>query len=179
MASDTMTKTSGWRVELQAPVAFNNTTIEAIDIRPMRLDDVLKWGDDTIRSTLGLLEALSGIPEEALRLLQYPDADRVLVALASIMPAVIRDDFQNGRKPLATPADTPPMPDALLDGFGDEGLPAPAADGQLFENDPVDPRFPKASGPVKRIVEPEPKPEAPEDVLAGITPMRSVGQRVG
>lgn len=126
---DTMKKDGGWTIELfhQLPTGQSSITIS-----PLTLDAVIRWGDQEVPSTLALLSELCGIPEISLRQLRYPDVERVLLAFFSVIPPNIKADFEKGVRPLATAINELP------------------ADQRAQLADPIDPRFPYASGIVQR-----------------------------
>lgn len=122
-------------IELQQPLKLGpSKEIAAIEIRPTTADHMIRWGQQKIPSTLALLSELCDVPERALRQLPSHDFDRVMQALIAVMPAVMKVDFEQGQRPLATPESE--MPEQ------EQHVPAP---------DQVDPRFPAADGPVVRM----------------------------
>jgi len=125
-------------VELYNPLSYQKTRItgapvdaakpetDLIEIGPVKLDHTLRWNQGEFRSTLQLMAALTGMPETALRLLTYPDADRVMAAFLAVLPAQMRDDILNGnipQSPQAYGADEFPQPDAPPIGMPDQTAP--------------------------------------------------------
>ena len=108
--------------------------ISQLEIRPTTADQMIRWGQGKIPSTLALLSELCDVPEKVLRQLPSGDFDRVMMALINIMPAVMKADFEQGHRPLATPEEDLPAQEQLV--------PAP---------DQIDPRFPAVDGPVVRM----------------------------
>lgn len=142
-------KTGGWAVELISPIRDKNgTEIDTIEIRQLDFDLSIKWSRAEIPSFLALLAILSNIPEKVLRTLVYPDVDRVLLAFFNVLPPAIQGDFTKGVMPIATPLEE--LPEA-------ERGPLP---------DPIDPRFPRADGPVKRFPAPD-MPDTGSDINLG------------
>lgn len=124
----TIRRTGGWCVELTRPLSYNGKQIDEIEIQPANLSHVIRWGNGRIASTLAFAAELTGLPEQVLRTLVYPDVDRFMLALTAVMPEPIRADYAAGNKPLYTSDDE--LPDAFL-------------------TDPEDPRYPKMEGPVR------------------------------
>lgn len=154
---DTMRRDGGWTVELITPVK----DLGVIEFKPVGFDQVIRWTQGDIPSTLALMSELSGVPETVLRSLTFPDVDRVMFAFSAILPPGVRADFEKGAKPLATPR-------AELE----------AREGPL--NDPVDPRFPLVDGQVQRFppAGTGQGPQGPQDAGLGIKPpaaMHKVG----
>ena len=146
MDHTTLKRDGGWTVELINPL---EERIKELNIRPPTLDHTIRWGQGKIWSVLALLSDLTGVPEPLLRRLSGADSDRVLTAFSLLAPPLIKDDFQNGRRPLATPDEQ-------------------KTDKQLYEdqsldNDPDDPRFPRVEGTLKRFKEPEQPPQPQPD----------------
>jgi len=135
MTLDILRKTGGWCVELGQPLKVSpSKEITAIEIRPTTADQMIRWGQQRIPSTLALLSELCDVPEKVLRQLPSADFDRVMMALINIMPGVMKADFEQGARPLATPEEDLPQQEAHV--------PAP---------DQIDPRYPAADGPVVRM----------------------------
>lgn len=171
MTHDTMRRDGGWTVELVN--AIDGGKVKDIDINPAELDHVDRWGKGEIRSTMGLLEELSGVPEAVLRKLVYPDVDRVMFALSSVLPPVIRHDMEKAARPLFTPPD-PPM-------VGPGTVHAPVAPQPPAEEPEPAPAslFPDTAGPVKEFppgwtppqeppAPPRPRPGAPAQADEGL-----------
>jgi hypothetical protein len=153
---DTLHADGGWTVELVMPIKKSSgDTISAITIRPVELEQTIRWARGEYPSTLALLAEMSKLPESMLRSLKYPDVDRVLLAYSQVIPPTIRKEFEEGVRPIATPDD-------LL----------PRGDKQSVGNTEGDPRFPKVAGPVQRFVDPPTEPPQ----TAGPPPRRA-GQR--
>ena len=108
------------------------------------LDHTIRWTQGEIPSVLALLAELTGINEKKLKQLSGADTDRVLVAFSILVPIQIKEDFQNGKRPLATPAEV----------MTEEQRYSEIAD----DNDPENPLFPRIDGPMVRYKE---KPQAP------------------
>jgi hypothetical protein len=105
-----------------------------VEIRPATADHIIRWAQWRIPSTLALLAELSDIPEKTLRQLTSSDFDRVMLAMINVLPPLIKADWEQGQRPMATPEEE--LPEA------ERGVPPP---------DPLDPRFPAAEGPVRRL----------------------------
>jgi hypothetical protein len=149
MTLDILRKTGGWCVELQQPLKHGpKHEINQIEIRPCTADHMIRWAQEKIPSTLALLSELSDVPERLLRQLPSHDFDRVMLALAHLLPNIIKKDWEEGNRPIATPDEELPAHEAYV--------PAP---------DQVDPRYPSAQGPVVRMppgpimAPPKPTPE--------------------
>ena len=132
--SDVNLKADGsWAVELMHPVVHDGQTISSVVVHPVRFEQTIKWGRREYPSQLALLAELSQLPERVLRLLQYPDVDRVLIAMTGVLPASIAVDMRDNPVALATPDELlPPMQE---DKIVDQG----------------DPRFPHVTEPIKRF----------------------------
>jgi hypothetical protein len=135
MSLDILRRTGGWCVELIQPVIHKGVKIDQIEIRSPDLSQVARWGRGEIPSTMRMLQELSDTPEIALLSLKYPDVDRVLMAYYQVVPQSMKDDFTNSRLPLITP-------------------PELMTEETARTNDQLDPRFPKADGPVRRFEQP-------------------------
>ena len=149
MTLDILRKTGGWCVELHQPLKFGpNHEIKQIEIRPPTADHTIRWAQAKIPSTLALLSELCDVPERVLRQLPMQDFDRVMLALAYVMPTVIKNDWEEGNRPMATPDEEMPVHEVHVPG-----------------PDQLDPRFPAADGPVVRygagpvMQKPPPEPE--------------------
>lgn len=147
----TLKRDGGWTVELMNPVAG----VEQLDIRPLNLEHTIRWARAEIPSVLALLEDLTGVKENILIQLNGPDIERVLMAFALMVPSSIKGDFDNGRRPLATPIE------AMSDEQREEYV-----YNKLDQNDPEDPRFPKVDGLVRRYREPQQPVKQPSEQAA-------------
>src|SRR5215831_2254935 len=143
MNTTTMRRTGTWVVELVTPIQSKGKEIRELVIRPPDFDLTLRWGEGAFPSTLSFLAELCNVPEKALRTMIPPDIDRVLMAYYQVVPPSIKTDFEQNAKPMATPAEEMPEAEQRMD-------------------DPVDPRFPRADGPVTRVPQ-EMVPETPEE----------------
>ena len=152
MSLDILRKTGGWCVELQQPLVGHGKTHTAVEIRPCTADHVIRWGQWQIPSQLALLAELCDIPEKVLRQLPNYDFERVMLAFANLIPVLIRKDFDEGTRPLASPEEDLPVVE--------RGVPPP---------DQVDPRFPAHDGPIVRMQpKPMPEPPSPDDGSGGM-----------
>jgi hypothetical protein len=107
----------GRSVELLIPFEHLGKTVDVIHLKPVLFDHTLRWQQGEFPSSLALLATLSGERETTLRLLRYPDADRVLAAMFDMLPAAIQADINagqiprgNGSRPAPQPADVPIEP---------------------------------------------------------------------
>jgi hypothetical protein len=153
LSLDILRRTGGWCVELVQPVSHKGEKIDQIEIRSPDLRQVARWGRGEVPSSMAMLAELSDVVEGALLSLKYPDVDRVLMAYFQCIPKSMQEDFSNGRMPLVTPPELLPE-----DARGD---------------DQIDPRFPRAEGPVRRFETPPKVVPEPEPVADGV----SVGPR--
>jgi hypothetical protein len=149
MALDILRRTGGWCVELMVPIKVGVKEVDQIEIKPPTIAVMTRWQRGDIPSSMALLAELSGVPEMALTNISYPDADRVLLALYSVVPKPMQADFTAGARPLATP---------------EELMPEPEAGTRPLAQD--DPRFPQHDGPVVPLgpvpaAPPAPPPEPP------------------
>jgi hypothetical protein len=129
----TMRRDGGWTLELINKVA----SIDELVFKPVSLDHTIRWTRYEIPSVLALISELTGVKEYVLKQLTGQDSDRMFVAFSFIAPSHIKEDFEKGNRPLATPKEV--MTDAQK---------YEEVDSQVDE---VDPRFPKVDGPVKRF----------------------------
>jgi hypothetical protein len=97
----------GRRVELFLPFESLGITVEAVELRPVLLDDQLRWQEGHFKTPLALLADICGLPETAVRQLRFPDADRVMREFMFHLPDLVSDDITNGRNP----ADVRPQPE--------------------------------------------------------------------
>lgn len=110
--SETWSRRGGRRVELFIPIVHGGRTIPAIDIAPVKLDHVERWGTGKIAGSMALLAELAGLDQAVLREMTYPDVDRVLAAFMGMLPPAIRDSLDSvPQAPAAPMADDQP-PDA-------------------------------------------------------------------
>jgi hypothetical protein len=89
----------GRSVELLMPFEHLGKTIDVIHLKPVLFDHTLRWQQGEFASSLALLAALTGERETTLRLLRYPDADRVLATMFDMLPAAIQADINTGQIP--------------------------------------------------------------------------------
>jgi hypothetical protein len=147
MPLDILRRNGGWCVELIVPIKQGDRTIDQIEIKPPTIGTMTRWQRGYISSTMALLADLSGIPENVLNGISYPDADRVLLALYNIVPQPIKTAFTEGQRPLSTP---------------EEEMPAPEPGTRPLAED--DPRFPQHDGPVEPLGPPQPPPLPPQPI---------------
>ena len=91
----------GRSVELLMPFEHLAKTIDVIHLKPVLFDHTLRWQQGEFASSLALLAALTGERETTLRLLRYPDADRVLATMFDMLPSAIQADINTGQIPRA------------------------------------------------------------------------------
>jgi hypothetical protein len=89
----------GRSVELLIPFEHLGKTVDVIHLKPVLFDHTMRWQQGEFPSSLALLATLSGERETTLRLLRYPDADRVLAAMFDMLPAAIQADINAGQIP--------------------------------------------------------------------------------
>jgi hypothetical protein len=97
----------GRSVELLIPFEHLGKTVDVIHLKPVLFDHTLRWQQGEFRSSLALLAALTGERETTLRLLRYPDADRVLASMFDMLPAAIQADINAGQIPRGDGAQPP------------------------------------------------------------------------
>lgn len=142
-------------MELTTPIRqASGPDIEVVDIRPMDFDMIIRWQGGEFPSKLSLLAEVCNIREIYLRQLQGVDVDRVMLAFVNSVPATVQAGLQNAEVPLASPTQ---------DMFSDRPI-GVVKNEDTFVNDPDDPRFPRADGPVNRFTEPtdEQSPTSPQ-----------------
>ena len=89
----------GRSVELLIPFEHLGKTVDVIHLKPVLFDHTLRWQQGEFPSSLALLAALTGERETTLRLLRYPDADRVLATMFDMLPSAIQADINAGQIP--------------------------------------------------------------------------------
>lgn len=104
-------KTGGRTVELLIPFEHLGKQYAEITIKPVMFDHTLRWQQGEFRSSLALLAALVGEPESTLRMLRYPDVERVMSCMFDMLPENIRADISTGQipMPVAPPAAIAPV----------------------------------------------------------------------
>src|ERR1700730_4334370 len=84
-------RTGARRVELVAPFdAGCGRVIDAVEMKAVTLDHVLRWQAGMVSDPLALLAELSGLGADILGQLTFPDADIVMQEFALHCPAAIR-----------------------------------------------------------------------------------------
>jgi hypothetical protein len=108
----------GRSVELLIPFEHLGKTVDVIHLKPVLFDHTLRWQQGEFPSSLALLAVLTGERETTLRLLRYPDADRVLATMFDMLPSAIQADINagqiprgDGARPPAAMADEPTEPE--------------------------------------------------------------------
>jgi hypothetical protein len=91
----------GRRIELFVPVEFAKKKIDAVAIKPLKLDHFLRWESGEISTALALLSELTGLQQAALRQINYPDIERVMGAFVSMLPTKIAENINRGEVPVA------------------------------------------------------------------------------
>ena len=128
-----MNRDGSRKVELLIPFEHLGLKYDSITLRPVLFDHVLRWQAGEFRSAVHLLAVLTGQQEATLRMLRYPDPDRVIAAMIEMLPTAIRTDVVEGKIPMR-----------LTQPAGEEGeaesepaAPEPAIDdgSQLLEED--------------------------------------------
>ena len=91
----------GRHIELFVPVEFLKQKVDAVTIKPVKLDHFIRWESGEIATALALLSELSGLQQTALRQINYPDIERVMAAFVSMLPAKIAANIERGEVPVA------------------------------------------------------------------------------
>jgi hypothetical protein len=99
--SETWMRDGGRRIELFVPVEFLKQKIDAVTIKPVKLDHFIRWESGEISTALALLSELTGLQQAALRQINYPDIERVMAAFVSMLPAKIAANIERGEVPVA------------------------------------------------------------------------------
>ena len=136
MSVVTIKRDNTWAVELVTPLQGPNGEIAVLTVKPLSLDQIVRWGREEIPSQLSLLAEMSGVQERLLKMLIAPDIDRVLMAFSAVLPQSVLNSMRDRNAPLATPEEVlePPAPGAIPD--------------------QQDPRFPHVEGEIRRFPEP-------------------------
>src|SRR5262245_22960669 len=97
----------GRLIGLMAPVMFDNRPVHELIIAPVRIDHTLRWLQGEINGIHALLSELSGLPQEVIRQIEYPDYDVVMAAFLASLPPEIRNNLE---RPLVAQAPAAPIP---------------------------------------------------------------------
>lgn len=100
----TMKRDGGRTIQLFIPFEFNGQKYESVTLSPLRFGHVLGWNEGKWATTIALLVEMSGLEDNVLRELRYPDADRVMESFMTMLTPEMRNDVENGRIPIR-PAD--------------------------------------------------------------------------
>lgn len=124
------------KVELLIPFQHLGFKYDSITVRPFLFDHVIRWQSGEFRSVLHLMAAITGEQESTLRMLRYPDPDRIFAAMWAIAPQEIRGDLAAGKMPLRI-GEQPAEAEAQAVEPGQEQEPEsePPADDGLLEED--------------------------------------------
>src|SRR4051812_17132488 len=107
MTNVTQDGEGGRRIGLFLPFKVGDREVKEIYLQPFEFGWTLDWKDSKFKSLTALLVFVSGQPEEVIRKIRYPDADRVMSPFVDFFPSDVRADIERGRIP-APPI--PPMP---------------------------------------------------------------------
>ena len=134
--SETWSRDGGRRIELFVPVEFLKVKIDAVTIKPVKLDHFLRWESGEISTALALLSELTGLQQAALRQINYPDIERVMAAFVNMLPAKIAENIDRGEVPVAGNPTVPlsPIQQAALE----EEMAPPAPPPPLEEPAPAE-----------------------------------------
>lgn len=130
-------------VELLIPFETRGVRREQIRFRPYVWDYTLRWQAGEFKSSVALLAAMTNEDEMTLRMLRYPDVDRVMSTMMVIIPDSIRNDILEGRIPVPEREDMEPSEqekeiaaaEAAGAEAGAEASAAAAEAGQQFQLD--------------------------------------------
>lgn len=136
----------GRTVMLFAPFTFQGRRITRVDFAPPRLEHTLRWQAGQIETSLSLMSELSGLEEEVLKQIRYPDVNVMVEAFVSMLPPEIRDNMSRAEVPRTEQAPEP-QTDTELQPQQDEVLP------------PTPETFPIPDVPLPGSVPPEEAPE--------------------
>jgi hypothetical protein len=103
-----MNKTGGCTIELLIPFQHLGKEYTAITIKPVMFDHTLRWQAGDFKSAVDLLASLTGEKEATLRMIRYPDIDRVWALMMTMIPDAIGADIREGRIP-RKPGEAPPV----------------------------------------------------------------------
>jgi hypothetical protein len=99
--NETWSRDGGRCIELFVPIEFLKAKIDAVTIRPVKLDHFLRWESGEISTALALLSELTGLQQAVLRQINYPDIERVMAAFVNMLPAKIAENINRGEVPVA------------------------------------------------------------------------------
>jgi hypothetical protein len=124
--SETWSRDGGRRIELFVPIEFLKRKIDAVTIKPCKLDHFIRWENGEFSTALALLSELTGLQQAALRQINYPDIERVMAAFVNMLPAKIAENINRGEVPVAGNPTVPlsPVQQAALE---DEMAPTPGS----------------------------------------------------
>lgn len=91
----TYDKIGGRTVELFIPFEFGDRKVEAVTFQPVRFDDTLSFREGKYKTILSLMAKLSGLEEDALRQVRYPDIERVMAVFVDMLPPEIRESINS------------------------------------------------------------------------------------
>jgi hypothetical protein len=125
--SETWSRDGGRRIELFVPIEFLKRKIDAVTIKPCKLDHFIRWENGEISTALALLSELTGLQQAELRQINYPDIERVMAAFVSMLPAKIAANIDRGEVPISGNPTVPlsPIQQAALE--DEQEQPAPPA----------------------------------------------------
>lgn len=149
--SETLLRDGGRRIELFVPVEYAKKKIDAVTIKPVKLDHFLRWESGEIATALALLSELSGLQQAALRQINYPDIERVMGAFVGMLPAKIAENINRGEVPVAgsPTVSLSPVQQAAMDEGGERPAePPPALPGNSSKKAPLT-ALPADDGPTR------------------------------
>jgi hypothetical protein len=95
-----LNRDGGRTVELYLPFEGPKGRVEAIVFGPVTLGHQLDWRDGKYRTALHLMARLASVDEATLRLIRFPDMERVNASFYEMLPADIQQNIMDGTIPL-------------------------------------------------------------------------------
>jgi len=92
-------KSGGRTVELFIPYEHMGKKVDKISFPAFRYGHTLRWNKGDWKTSFAMMVELSGMEEELLKELRYPDTDRVMSTFLDMLPLEIRNDIMEGRIP--------------------------------------------------------------------------------
>ena len=120
--TEVITKNNSRRIELFVPVKVGEKEITEVVLAPVTFGHTIRWGKQAIAGSMALLMELSGLTEEELSAIGYPDIERVMKSFLDMLPDPLRAAITEGPQAPATAAILPDEPITPGEGGFGKGL---------------------------------------------------------